>query len=715
MNKLISLGILLISTGSLYAASHNIYISPKGSDSSSGSQKTPFASLDKGYRAACSIGGTDTIFVNIAPGRYAVTTPVVMDDSRSAPIVFRAEDPTNRPIFEGGTTISGWRKQSENGVWIAEVKGACDFEQFFVNGRRAVRARTPNLGEWMQVKGASEKVLHRGSGRTPAYATQSIRLDPELTAKLSGLLLPEIQRVVGTFYHHWDVTRKPLDYAVADSGFLFTSGSGMHPWNPINQNSIGFLENYIGALDQAGEWFCDQDKGLIYYIPRADEDLATAECIAPVTSKFIVLKGNESQPVKNKLFRDLVFTYTAYRMPVDGNDPMQAAAAIEAAIEADFAEGIRFDNCEVTHTGGFAFWLRRECHNNTIDHCMMSDLGAGGVKLGETGIRTDSRRVTSGNRVNNSIILHAGYIFPSAVGICIFQARDNEVTHNTIADIRYSGVSIGWKWGYNGNKVWTTDSNNNYVEQSESSPAVGNKVKYNHIHHIGWGEMSDMGAVYTLGESPGTEVSNNVIHDVYSREYGGWGLYTDEGSTDIVMENNLVYGCKSGGFHQHYGKENTIRNNIMAFSLNQQIQYTRPEEHSSFSFTRNIILQDVGITAAGGWRDGRYQIDSNLYWDINNRPLVFIDESFDQWRARNGNDANSLVADPLFVDPLKGDYRFRSTKNIRKIGFVPFDHTKVGVYGEEQWKQKSRLSDETVRAFAEVIRLREKDCQQIYK
>lgn len=85
---------------------------------------------------------------------------------------------------------------------------------------------------------------------------------------------------------------------------------------------------------------------------------------------------------------------------------------------------------------------------------------------------------------------------------------------------------------------------------------------------------------------------NNVTHDVYTYDYGGWGLYTDEGSTDVEMNYNLVYHYKSGAFHQHYGKNNKITNNILALAYTNLLQCTRAENHLSFTFKHNLMLTD---------------------------------------------------------------------------------------------------------------------------
>jgi parallel beta-helix repeat protein len=199
--------------------------------------------------------------------------------------------------------------------------------------------------------------------------------------------------------------------------------------------------------------------------------------------------------------------------------------------------------------------------------------------------------------------------------------------------------------------------------------------------------LSDMGAVYTLGPQPGTIIRNNLIHDVSAFTYGGWGLYTDEGSSEIVLENNVVYRCKNAGFHQHYGRENIIRNNIFAFNLENQVMRTRPEPHISFIFTNNIVYFDSGNLLGSNWSNDNYKMDRNVYFDKRHEgepgKIRFAGVSFDEWKKR-GHDRNSIVGDPLFVAPAEHDFRLRENSPALKLGFKRIDLRGVGVRPESR-------------------------------
>ena len=193
----------------------------------------------------------------------------------------------------------------------------------------------------------------------------------------------------------------------------------------------------------------------------------------------------------------------------------------------------------------------------------------------------------------------------------------------------------------------------------------------------------------TLGVSPGTVIRNNVFHDVIScpRVSGGWGIYFDEGSTDILAENNLVYNTLTGTLHQHYGRENRVQNNIFAFSHRGQLIRSREEEHNSFFFERNIVYFNNNQLLGSTWKNGNFDLDSNCYWSSVEEDLDFAGRTIEEWRAE-GHDEHSIIADPGFVNAEAADFRLKPDSPALKVGFKPFDFSTSGLYGEPEWVNK---------------------------
>ncbi len=654
-----------------------LHVAPQGDDRASGKADTPLASLEGARLAVRKLPRplTEPVRVILAAGTYRVTEAVAFDEKDSGDagqLVSYEAAPGAKVIISGGKELPAFGL-GKDGRWTLQIpSGTETFEQLWVGDRRATRARTSNLGSRFMRSVEREAPIPGGTS-TPGFTEQTIRVDPKELAAFSEVKSSEAQDALVTFFHKWDTTRSRVESADIASGTLKVRGPAQKANTAFDHHTGMVIENLLSLLDEPGEWFLSRS-GELTYLPRPGESIAGTHGIFPVAEKLLTFTGKPGDKVRHLAFRGLAFRHAKGLPSLATAVPNQAAVrTVDGVVTLEHAQQISFTGCELSHVGSYGFSLRQGSREVAIEKCLVTDLGAGGIKVGTLNDEPKPENHVSHNRVHNNIIRDGGLIFPCAVGVWIGSSSDNAVTHNEISDFYYSAVSVGWRWGY------------------APSNAKRNKVEWNHLHHLGKGLLSDMGGVYTLGPSEGTSVSHNLIHHVTCFTYGGWGLYTDEGSTGITMEGNVTYDTTDGGFHQHYGKDNVIRNNVFAFSEEYQVKRSRAEEHLSFTFEKNLVVFERGELFGSNWTGttANFLNKDNVYWDISARPITFTDKKIplNEWQKR-GQDIGSLVTDPLFVDPAQRDFRLKPGSPALALGVKSIDVAAMGVLRDDPaWRQ----------------------------
>ena len=544
-------------------------------------QRAARAALASGDGGGAGGGTGGGVRVLIQPGRYVLSEPLVFgpaDSGRAGqPTVYQASEP-GKAVLSGGRPLVAQSAATSQKVAVFDappVEGAfwAGGPQLYVNGQRAVLAREPNEGtDWfvgqpVPVPGEPPNALGQEAFRTAAPALAFLQ---RLTAEDRARALVHVMQ-------SWSSGRHRLAPGAPNDAVRLSPRSR---WPYLNFGTAQryHVENVAAALDQAGEW-SGSPAGVRYLLRPGDK--LPVDAVLPLLEHLLVVRGaGPAGPyVQHLEFRDLAFEHTVALTPPAGWVDTQAAVDVGAAIEVDFARNVVVQGCRISATGGYGVWLREGVRDSLVADCNLHDLGAGGVKIGQPpspqGGQSNAARSTGANRVTGNRIQTTGRQYPGAVALWVGASFDNELSHNTISDTRYSAISVGWQWGYGG------------VSSGR------NRIVANALQNIGNGMLADVGGIYTLGPSPGTVIADNLIREVRGYpEYGAgaWGIYNDEGSSDVQVSNNVVIGTDSGAYHLHYGRNIVVSDNLFALGDAAEVLVTRSDLGRTRLALRNNLL-----------------------------------------------------------------------------------------------------------------------------
>ncbi|MBI2082517.1 MAG: right-handed parallel beta-helix repeat-containing protein [Deltaproteobacteria bacterium] len=596
------------------------YVATNGNDSWTGlllspnadRSDGPFATLEgardriRELRAAGEI--SPPIIVNIRSGTYVLSRTLELESQDSGEedrsVVWRAYLAPGQK--NGAAIISGGRRiTAEWGpvrgrlgdpididfgtrpIYMTEIAPLEDgqpwrFNSLFVEGERATRARSPNIGDSFPYFTMADDVVY-GDPRVSCDVRRraNLELSPDcqdmlpipneayssflfqwrdIQAIWSGLGNVEVVALKA-----WEQTRQCLSHVEGNRAYLQADID--KPYQYTGFSGRYYVENLRGALDSPGEWFLDSRNSRLYYWPLPGQDMGRAEVIVPTLTQLVRFHPDAHDIV----FQRLTFAHTDWGLSDGGHIGCQAAVCLATPPTIEFeVSGPPFDDREANgaeriqildnilkHTGSYAVGgpTRRSVFRGNAIY----DTGGGGIQIGGIDDRAidsvgwplghaDTQFLSEQNEITDNTIHDIGKVYLESVGIQDLLSRETKISHNLIYDAPYSGISVGWIWN-----ARTTRAGNNQIENNE-------------VHHV-CQILTDCGGIYTLGHQTGSFIRRNLIHDIpftshHLHKTSLMGIYLDQGSNGFTVSENIVYRIASAALHIHQGSFNTIENNI---------------------------------------------------------------------------------------------------------------------------------------------------------
>lgn len=555
-----------------------------------GSEDAPYASMDEARQAVQGLNDnmTGDIVVYFEDGEYLLDSTVAFNQEDSASngykIIYKAIDP-GKAVITSGLQVTGWEDANDAdrpGLLAADA----DIEntrQFYVDGEMAVRAKGKIKGEMVR------------SGEKTTYTTYNGNHDAYTGFRCANTDILNWRNPENIEFI-WDISWAHRISPVTSITKLDDNNSFIEmEWDSFKTGQIAggvqinrgpdYVENAYELLDEPGEWYFDSQEKKIYYMPKAGQDMSQTQAIIPSVENLITLEGTLDESVSDISFEGFGFSYNTWLYPSEKGWPEQQAnfahdpredfnmhaysLAPGAAIVTKMAKGITFDRCTFQNLGSAGINMLDGSVGNTVQNSVFKDISAGGVLVGGVSITEahplmpgdtienhiknktphDERLIVKDNRITNNYFNGIGTEYKGSIAVVAGYTDGTVITNNTIRDVAYSGISVGWGWGFwdQGGRYKPDGTPDNETPAAypvfplgDAAVSCNNIIENNDISQCMM-KLHDGAGIYTLGDMPGSSIKGNLIHDNV-----GWpgGIYLDEGSGGMTVDQNITYNVQ---------------------------------------------------------------------------------------------------------------------------------------------------------------------------
>lgn len=412
-----------------------------------------------------------------------------------------------------------------------------------------------------------------------------------------------------------------------------------------------YIDNVKEFLTREGHYFIDWNEEKLYYIPNEMEfDLEFAIPTLTIASTLTDCTHIQFYGIDFKYgdWGDEFLTYT---------NTLQSAADALGFIRLINSSNCQFKACGLIGSPDYTISIDALSNNNVVTENTLKESALGGVIV---------KSGASYNEITKNEIVNQGQVGRQGVGTLVMGTYlkpciGNIVEDNTVHEMAYSGISIGWEW------------TNNETDNGTVFCAPDTSVKRNHVYNIGRTKyrknptiemLNDIGGIYTLGNMKGSLVHENIVHHIHSDTHFTNGIYLDSGSSGVEFKNNIVYNVSHYAL-THRAADGMVDNHFLNNIFIGPVMYKQvkvgdtlfPNGDTTSSFKRNIVIEHKELmylpTEANAERsnDRAFEMSYDSVQKARVRDNYYITKGTGIFKIKvgDGNMSATLVEDTLYT------------------------------------------------------------------